>query len=150
MASTFLIVVGFAGALASALSPASVMHQTAASSGELWRAADGLFYVDALVNGAPVRFLVDTGASTIVLTRADARRAGVISPTIVFGDVADTAAGRTPIARVRLARMTVGPSVGHDVPAAVAGEGLGVSLLGQSWLTRLDSVTIEGDRMILR
>lgn len=117
---------------------------------ELWRAADGLFYVDGAINGQPVRFVVDTGASMVVLTASDARRAGVArtdgGPTVE----AQTVSGKSTMAHVTLASMQVGSTGNAAVPAAVAADGLGVSLLGQSWLAQLASVTIEGDRMILR
>lgn len=117
---------------------------------ELWRAADGLFYVDGAINGTPVRFVVDTGASMVVLTASDARRAGVMQS--VDGPTLDaqTVSGTSRMARVTLASMQVGKTGNAAVPAAVAPDGLGVSLLGQSWLAQLASVTIEGDRMTLR
>jgi aspartyl protease family protein len=114
------------------------------------RAADGLFYIDAIVNGARVRFLIDTGATTIVLTKGDAMRAGVLPHAARFDETANTAGGETRMARVRLARLTVGRSIDFDVPAAVANDGLGVSLLGASWLTQIASLTIAGDRMVLQ
>jgi aspartyl protease family protein len=113
----------------------------------LWRSDDGLFYVDAEINGASVHFLVDTGASMIVLTADDARRVGA-APTD-YSLSADTAAGKSKMAKVTLANMRVGATSAEAVPAAVAQQELGVSLLGQNWLSHLASVTIEGDRMTL-
>ena len=121
-----------------------------ASSQAISRAPDGLFYVDAIVNGAPVRFLIDTGATTIVLTKKDAARAGVLPVAEAFNAIANTAGGDTAMARIRLARISVGHSIDFDVPAAVAQGNLGVSLLGASWLTQVGSVTITGDRMVLQ
>ena len=116
----------------------------------LWRADDGLFYVDAMINGASVRLVVDTGASMIVLTAADAKRVGISPDSADFTQTADTAAGKSSMAHVTLAQMRVGQTAAASVPAVVAREGLGTSLLGQNWLSRVGSVTIEGDRMILR
>jgi aspartyl protease family protein len=113
----------------------------------LWRSDDGLFYVDAEINGASVHFLVDTGASMIVLTAEDARRVGAAPSDYSLS--ADTAAGKSKMAKVTLANMRVGATSAEAVPAAVAQKELGVSLLGQNWLSHLASVTIEGDRMIL-
>jgi len=121
-----------------------------AIDGEISRAQDGLFYLNAQVNGVPVRFLVDTGASTIVLTPADAERAGVLPEEDAFRHSAETAGGRTAMARIRLAHLAAGPAERNDVEAVVASAGLHVSLLGQSWLSQLESVTITGDRMVLR
>ena len=114
------------------------------------RDPDGLFYITALVNGVRVRFLVDTGASTIVLTLTDADRAGVFSAAPQFQETAETAGGQTAMVRVKLARLIAGPAEDSDVDAAVVGDGLGVSLLGQSWLSKFRSVTIRGDRMELK
>lgn len=114
------------------------------------RAADGLFYIEARVNGAPVRFLIDTGATMIVLTKSDAARAGVLPVVAAFDALASTAGGDTTMARVQLDRVAVAGSLDFDVPAAVAGDGLGVSLLGASWLTQIASLTIAGDRMVLQ
>lgn len=117
---------------------------------EIRRDPDGLFYITALVNGVRVRFLVDTGASIIVLTLNDAGRAGVLSAAPGFQDSAETAGGQTAMTRVKLARLVAGPAEQRDVDAAVVGDGLDVSLLGQSWLSKFQSVTIRGDRMELK
>lgn len=116
---------------------------------ELRREADGLFYLNASVNGARVRFLVDTGANLVVLTRADAQRAGVLPDGTAFDANAETAGGATRMARVKLDRVEAGTQRDRGIDAAVVQDGLGVSLLGQSWLSRFASVTIRGDRMLL-
>lgn len=113
------------------------------------RSRDGLFYLDAWVNGVPVRFLVDTGATTVVLTPADAARAGVLPEAAAFRYSAQTAGGKTAMARIRLAQLTAGAAERRDVDAAIAGAGLGVSLLGQSYLSQLSSVRMSGDTMVL-
>jgi clan AA aspartic protease (TIGR02281 family) len=119
-------------------------------SGEINRAPDGLFYINAQVNGTPVRVLVDTGASTIVLTKSDAARAGVLPDNDAFDQSADTAGGATTMARTKLAHFTAAATERRDVDAVIASEGLGVSLLGQSWLSQLESLQIKGDRMVMR
>lgn len=116
---------------------------------ELWRAEDGLFYVSGLVNGQSIRFLVDTGASMIVLTPEDARRVGAAQADN-DAIVTETANGTSRMTRVTLASMQVGGTGASAVPAAVAQDGLKVSLLGQNWLSHLDSVRIDGDRMVLQ
>jgi aspartyl protease family protein len=116
---------------------------------EVPRAADGLFYLDALVNGVSVRFLVDTGSTSVVLTSRDALRVGIDAKLDAAAQRAQTAGGSVAMARVKLARLVAGPASGEDVEAAVTDSSLGVSLLGQSWLARFDSVTIRRDRMIL-
>lgn len=118
--------------------------------GAVRRAADGLFYVNAEVNGVPVRFLIDTGASIVVLTPLDAARIGVMPSADAFRHEAETAGGRTAMARVTLARLAAGTTERQDIDAAVGSAGLGVSLLGQSWLSKLQSITIAGDEMVMR
>lgn len=139
-------------AVPQALAPTATFVDLAltAKDGEIRRDPDGLFYITALVNGVRVRFLVDTGASTIVLTLNDAGRAGVLFAAPGFQDRAETAGGQTAMTRVKLARLVAGPAEQRDVDAAVVGDGLGVSLLGQSWLSKFQSVTITGDRMELK
>jgi aspartyl protease family protein len=116
---------------------------------ELHRAPDRHFYAEAQVNGARIRFLVDTGASSVVLTHADAQRAGIATGD--YSAIGRGAGGEVRLLPVTIARLGLGPASAEQVPAMVAEEGaLGVSLLGQSYLSRLESVAIEGDRMILR
>jgi len=114
----------------------------------LARAPDSHFYAEALVNGTPVRFLVDTGAGALVLTATDARRAGVGA-----GDHsarAMGAGGEVRLAPVSLSRLSIGPLAADNVPALVAEDGkIPVSLMGQSLLTRFGTVTIEGDTLTL-
>jgi aspartyl protease family protein len=114
---------------------------------ELIRSGDGHFYAEAQVNGARIRFMVDTGASVVALTPADARRAG-----IALGDnrsVAIGAGGEIEVVPVTIDRIAIGALAARDVRAAVA-EDLPVSLLGQSFLSQVGTVEISGDRMVLR
>ena len=114
---------------------------------ELQRGPDGHFYADAQVNGATIRFLVDTGASVVVLSPADAQRAGIQLPA--ERGVAMGVGGPIEIIPVTLDRIAVGGIEARGVQAAVA-QDLPVSLLGQSYLQRVASVEIRGDRMVLR
>lgn len=112
------------------------------------RAADGHFYADAQVNGTSVRFLVDTGASAVVLTRADARRVGIGEGDFTAEGIG--AGGRVRLRPVVLARVALGTVSADNVPAMVAEKGLPVSLMGQSFLGRWDEVRIAGDRLTMR
>ena len=114
------------------------------------RAPDGLFYVRARVNGRPIRFLVDTGASVVVLTAADAAAAGVAPQPEHFAARMQTAAGNAAMAWTDLDAVQVAGREVRGVKAAVMRDGLAVSLLGQNMLTRLGSVRIEGDELELR
>ena len=113
----------------------------------LTRSADGHFYAEAQVNGAPIRFLVDTGASVVALTPEDARRAGIEA-----GDertVARGAGGEISVAPVVIDRIELGSLDRSDVRAVVA-DAIPVSLLGQSFLGSVGRVEIRDDRMTLR
>jgi aspartyl protease family protein len=98
----------------------------------------GHVVLDAVVNGSPVRFLIDTGATFVVLTMADATAAGFTSGDLVFNVRTSTANGIGRAAAVQLREVRVGQFSVYDVPAFV-GDNLAISLLGQSFLTRLDS-----------
>jgi len=99
--------------------------------------AQGHVVINAFVNGSPVRFLVDTGATMVVLTMRDAAAAGLTSSDLNFTMRTSTANGVARAAPVRLREVRIGQLSVDDVRAAVA-ENLNISLLGQSFLTRLD------------
>lgn len=120
---------------------------TAPAPRQLQRGPDGHFYADAQVNGTMIHFVVDTGASVVVLTAADAQRAGLQLPS--ERAVAMGAGGPIEIIPVTLDRVAVGGIEARGVQAAVA-ESTPISLLGQSYLQRLSSVEIRGDTMVLR
>ena len=149
-----LIVLGLVAAyglkddISAALLPGAAV-ETAEGALVLPRARDGHFHLTAEVNGAPVEFLVDTGASDLVLTPADARRAGLAPESLSYSGRAMTANGAVALAPVRLETVRVGPHTARDVRAAVGGDGLFGSLMGMSFLDRWSRVTVEGDRMTL-
>ncbi len=116
----------------------------------LERSPDGHFYAEMRVNGTPVTFMVDTGASVIALSRADAARLGISTLESDFTDVARTASGEVGLKPIMLDRVALGSLEASQVEAAVVQQGLDISLLGQSWLRRVGTVKIEGDRMIFR
>lgn len=105
------------------------------------QAEDGLFYVEARVNGAPVQFVVDTGSSVVILNGPDAARAGVGADDSV--DV-ETAGGSAQMARARIANVVFAGKTMTGVDAAIVKRDLKVSLLGQSVLTQLASVSFKG------
>ncbi len=116
----------------------------------LTRAPDGHFYADALINGATIHVLVDTGASTVALTRADAQAAGIQFSGGDFTATAQTAGGAVALKPITLDRVGIGAVEARNVDAVVVKSTLSVSLLGQSWLRRVGNVQIAGDRMVLR
>jgi aspartyl protease family protein len=116
---------------------------------ELPRRPDGHFHLVAEVNGSPVEFVVDTGATGIVLTQDDARRVGLDPTSLRFTEIAVTANGEVAIAPVRLDEVRLGDHVDTRVRAAVNGGELFQSLLGMSYLSRFERIEIAGDRLIL-
>jgi len=118
-----------------------------AAARALERAPDGHFYAEAQVNGARVTFLVDTGASIVALTPADAQRAGIALPSERVK--ARGVGGEIEIIPVTIDRLAIGPLEARGVRAAIAGN-LPVSLLGQSFLSQVGTVEISSDRMVLR
>ncbi|MFI5012692.1 MAG: TIGR02281 family clan AA aspartic protease [Hyphomicrobiales bacterium] len=114
------------------------------------RAADGQFWIDAEVDGRPVRFLVDTGASGVALTREDAARLGFSPASLSFTQIFETANGTTRGAPVELERIRIGPIEFTNVPASVAEGELGQSLLGMHLLEKLSGIEIRNDKLIIR
>ncbi|WP_426277701.1 retropepsin-like aspartic protease family protein [Sphingomonas sp. FW199] len=116
---------------------------------EIRRAGDGMFYLDAMVNDRPHRFLVDTGASIVVLSRSDARALG-IRASAGDGRMFRTVGGQRAADLAQMDLLVMGGRRLSDVEVAIVeDDGIGVSLLGQSALQRMERITIEGDRMLI-
>ncbi|HEX3864123.1 MAG TPA: TIGR02281 family clan AA aspartic protease [Stellaceae bacterium] len=98
----------------------------------------GHVVLEGAVNGAPIKFLVDTGATLVALTLDDAANAGISHSDLVFNSSVSTANGIARVARIKLRELRVGQFTVSDVPAVVV-EHTNISLLGQSFLSRLDS-----------
>jgi aspartyl protease family protein len=113
------------------------------------RSANGHFYATARVNGQPVNMVVDTGATSVALTIADARQLGLSFDPAAFQVIGSGASGPVRGVGVTLNDIEIGGKHASNVEAAVV-EGLQLSLLGQSYLRRLDHVDISGDTMRLR
>ena len=110
---------------------------------------DGHFHLTAELNGAPVRFIVDTGASALALSPRDARRAGIELDRLVYAGQARTANGIVPTATVRLDRVAIGDIIDENVPAMVIQADIDRSLMGMDYLRRFARVSFEGDSMVL-
>lgn len=113
------------------------------------RAADGHFYLTLGINGTPVRFMLDTGASEMVLRMQDAERAGVDTDRLIFSGRALTANGRVETAPVRLDTVTLGGVAERNVPAVVNAGAMPESLLGMSYLRRFDRIEIADGQMVI-
>ena len=115
------------------------------------RRIGGEFVIGAKVDGARVSFLFDTGASSVVLRDEDARRVGVDPKTLDFNVSVVTANGAATAAPTRIAEIAIGPIVMRNVNALVVRPGaLNESLLGMSFLERLQSYTVERGRLVMR
>lgn len=110
---------------------------------------DGHFYLTLELNGTPVRFVVDTGASEIVLTAEDAARIGLDPATLVYSGRAQTANGMVETAPVRIATIALGGVIDEGVRAVVNRGELFESLLGMSYLRRFDRLEIAGGQLRL-
>jgi aspartyl protease family protein len=115
------------------------------------RNATGDFNVQVLVNGASLPMLIDTGASSVVLTLEAARAAGLPVDLLKYDITIETAKGRSHAASVVLDQIRIGNIVERRVPALIVRQGdLRTSLLGMSFLQRLDSFELRGQQMVLR
>lgn len=106
------------------------------------------------MNGQPIKVLVDSGASTVALRRADAQKMGINVDSLPIGGQARTAGGVVPMRVVTLREVDVGGIRLENVAAAIIDlppdQDMPAALLGQSYLARLTSVEIRGDEMVLR
>jgi aspartyl protease family protein len=118
---------------------------------ELARTGAGDFHISTQVNGAKVPMVLDTGASTVMLTRDAAIAAGLPMEMIKYNVNIDTANGRTYAAAAIIDRIAVGGIVERSVPALIAQPGtLKTSLLGMSFLSRLQGWEVRGDKVVMR
>jgi aspartyl protease family protein len=118
---------------------------------EIARGSGGEFGVVTQVNGGKIPMILDTGASAVVLTQEAARAAGLPLEVLNYSVTVDTANGKTRAAAVTLDRVSVGGLIERSVPALIAQPGqLRTSLLGMSFLNRLESWEVRGDKLIMR
>jgi aspartyl protease family protein len=118
---------------------------------EIARGNRGEFQIVAEINGAHISTVYDTGASAVVLTQEAAKAAGLPLDFLNYSVAVETANGRARAAPVTLDRIKVGSLEERAVPALIAQPGqLRMSLLGMSFLNRLKSSEVRGDRLVLR
>ena len=113
------------------------------------RALNGHYYLELRVNGEPIMFTVDTGATDMVLSHADAESAGIDPGNLAYLGSAGTANGLVRTARVMLSEVALENIVDRDVRAVVTDGDLGSSLLGMTYLQRFSRIEIAGDELIL-
>ncbi|MGL4488525.1 MAG: TIGR02281 family clan AA aspartic protease [Rhizobiaceae bacterium] len=114
------------------------------------KSENGHFEVNADVNGASVRFLVDTGASSIALSTNDAQAIGIDMASLAYNVPISTANGEAMAANARIDEITIGTIIRRNMRVLVAKEGaLNQSLLGMDFLNSLSSFTVKQDEMLL-
>lgn len=121
-----------------------------AAGAQIPKAADGHFWADASVNGSHVRFLVDTGATAVALTTADAQRLGFEAGELQFDYKVMTAAGEARAARVVLDSIAIANAKVTKVDAYVIERGLETSLLGMTYIGRLNGFEATKTALILK
>ena len=139
---------GVANRLRSAIDPSHAV-QTGARAVAITESANGQYAVMGDVNGRPVRFMVDTGSSDIVLSPDDAARLGAPA-SLKFDHTYETANGAGLGADWQVSSLAVGPIQFSGVPVSVNKAPMSSSLLGMSFLHRLDSYEFKGRQLILR
>jgi aspartyl protease family protein len=126
-------------------------HATLGDAGaaQLTKGPDGHFWAEAKVDGRAVRFLVDTGATAVSLSKADAQRLGIDVSKLNYEYDVVTADGRTRAASVKLGSVAIAGAKVANVDALVIESGLETSLLGMSYLGRLSRFEATPRSLIL-
>jgi len=115
----------------------------------LERSSDGHFYATAMVNGQETRFLVDTGASIVALTAPDAQALGLEWSDSDIVPIGRGASGDVSGVPVVLDEIELEGIAVRNINAAIVPEGLDVSLLGQTFLSQVETLDVSKDRMTL-
>ncbi|MBV2142867.1 TIGR02281 family clan AA aspartic protease [Falsochrobactrum sp. TDYN1] len=116
----------------------------------LAKSANGHFEVSGRVNSARVHFLIDTGASSVVLSQEDAQRAGIDTASLAYSVPIMTANGRATAASIQISSLKIGDIERNNVRAMVTKEGLMTgSLLGMNFLQTLGGFSVRGDQLIM-
>jgi len=116
----------------------------------LLRNRDGHFYLTAWLDGARMRLLVDSGATSTVLNEKDARKVGISMHRLVFNVPVQTGNGTTYLARSHIKKLEIGRFIIRDIPILVARNKLSFSILGVNALRRFKGYEVAGDRMKLK
>ena len=122
-----------------------------ASAVQIPRGQGGEFAIHARINGVRTPMVVDTGATSVVLTYETAKTIGLPLELLEYDTDVATAGGHTKAARLTLDRLGIGRLVERSVPALVVPRGqMKTNLLGMSFLDRLESWEVRGEKLMLR
>ena len=138
----------FKDRLISALSPSTVIKNNDGSI-SVKASKNGHFNINTKVNGHSVRFLIDTGASDVVIDKDTARKIGINVDELLFINTYYTANGTVKGAPIRLEQIKVGDYIIRDVKASVNEADMNKSLLGMSFLNRLNGYEVKKDKLTL-
>lgn len=125
------------------------VEETAPGEIRIRQASDGHFWVTAQVNGEPVRFLIDSGATTTSLSRETAERVGV-TPQRGFQAMVQTANGVVMVDRGRAETIAVGPISRHDVAVHISDAFGDLNVIGMNFLSSLRAWGVEGRSLVMR
>jgi aspartyl protease family protein len=148
-----VVVYGDPGQIARAKSTVADLLQKRASARavQISRGQAGEFALLARINGVSAPMVIDTGATSVVLTYDTAKAIGLPLELLEYDVDLQTAGGHTKAARLTLDRLAIGKLVERSVPALVVPHGqMKTNLLGMSFLDRLESWEVRSDRLVLR
>lgn len=116
---------------------------------QLIKSYDGLFYIDGVAGNRSVRFIVDSGANTTILTQTDAQRVGIDPSRIRYRQTLVTANGSAPLGFTKLESLRVAGVTYKNVRIAIMGNRKGASLLGQDMIRRIGHLSFDNDVMTI-
>lgn len=116
---------------------------------EVPRGPDGHYRLTVGLDGVPVEFIVDTGASGVVLSSREAARVGIDTSGLRYTGIANTANGTVRTARVTIGEVTLGGRTERNFPVFVNAGDMDMSLLGMDYLSRFERIEISGGRLVL-
>lgn len=129
-------------------SPISIQTADGRNQIMVVRSSSGHYEINGAVNGNSVRFLVDTGASSVVLSARDAKKAGIDIDNLRFSAPVSTANGMTQAAKIRVDEISIGTIIRYNLMVMVSKPGdLNESLLGMNFIDTLWGFEIRGDRL---
>jgi aspartyl protease family protein len=128
-----------------------MLHRQPSRVVQISRGQAGEFALRATINGVKAPMVIDTGATSVVLTFETAKAAGLPLELLEYDVEVETAGGHTRAARLTLDRLAIGKLVERSVPALVVPRGqMKTNLLGMSFLDRLESFEVRADSLMLR